>query len=108
MICIVFVVTKQAVKRGWPLTVPFMSGASALQPFLSVSCPCGHGYYVTVDMRYHVLIRVYLIMQFSFFIRSISFFACTTFGLFGFFLWDIPQLQSDRSRCCDHRLDYAR
>ena len=74
MIFIVFVVTKQAVKRGWPLTVPFMFGASALQPFLSVSCPCGHGVYVTVDMRYHVLIRVYLIMQFSFFFTVYQFF----------------------------------
>ena len=31
----------------------------------------------------------------------------TSFGLFVFFPWGIPQLQSDWSLSCDHRLDYA-
>ena len=35
-------------------------------------------------------------------------YACTTFGLFVFFPWGIPQLQSDWSLSCDHGLDYAR
>ena len=29
------------------------------------------------------------------------------FGLFVFFPWSIPQLQSDWSLYCDHGLDYA-
>ena len=34
--------------------------------------------------------------------------ACTAFGLFVFFPWGIPQLQSDWSLSCDNGLDYAR
>ena len=34
-------------------------------------------------------------------------YACTTLGLFVFFPWGIPQLQSDWSLSCDHGLDYA-
>ena len=33
--------------------------------------------------------------------------ACTTSGLFVFFSWSIPQIQSDWSLSCDHGLDYA-
>ena len=32
-------------------------------------------------------------------------YACTTFGLFVFFPWGIPQLQIDWSLSCDHGLD---
>ena len=36
-------------------------------------------------------------------------YACTTFkfGLFVFFTWGIPQLESDWSLSCDHGLDYV-
>ena len=40
-------------------------------------------------------------------IASAVIYACTTFGLFVFFLWGIPQLQSDWSLSYDHGLDYA-
>ena len=38
---------------------------------------------------------------------SCDIYACTTFGLFVFFPWGIPQLQSDWSLSYDHGLDYA-
>ena len=34
-------------------------------------------------------------------------YACTTSGLFVFFPWGVPQLQSNWSLFCDHGLDYA-
>ena len=34
-------------------------------------------------------------------------YARTTCGLFVFFPWGIPQLQSEWSLSCDHGLDYA-
>ena len=40
-------------------------------------------------------------------IASAMMYACNTFGLVMFFLWGIPQLQSDWSLSCDHGLDYA-
>ena len=41
------------------------------------------------------------------YIASAVIYACTIFGLFVFFPWGIPQLQSDWRLSCDHGLDYA-
>ena len=39
--------------------------------------------------------------------QYIMIYACTTFGLFAFFPWGIPPLQSDWSLSSDHGIDYA-
>ena len=54
------------------------------------------------DSRFHfhmVLVEACIV--------SAVIYACSTFGLFVFFLWGIPQLQSDWSLSCDHGLDYV-